>query len=248
MIRAATALLLGATLLAALVFTLWPGIDLMASAPFHDAATGTWLAETPALAFLREALWTGMELATIAFLLLFLLALARRKAAAVPARLWGFALLAMALGPGLLVNGLLKDSWGRARPRTIAEFGGEAAFTPALEIADQCARNCSFVSGEVAAAVTLSLVLWLFAAARLQGPARPALAAALSAATALSAFLRLAGGGHFLSDIVFAALFTALLTLALWRLTGAARAARRLTGTGLLADLRAPFARLRRPK
>ena len=76
MIRAATALLLGATLLAALVFTLWPGIDLMASAPFHDAATGTWLAETPALAFLREALWTGMELATIAFLLLFLLALA----------------------------------------------------------------------------------------------------------------------------------------------------------------------------
>lgn len=240
--------LLAATLVAALVFSLWPGLDLLASAPFHDAATGTWLAEAPALAFLREALWTGMEIATLGFLLLFLLALARRRTAAVPARLWGFALLAMALGPGLLVNGLLKDSWGRARPRTIAEFGGEAAFTPALEIADQCARNCSFVSGEVAAAATLSLVLWLLVSARLRGPARPALAAALVAGTALAAFLRLAGGGHFLSDIVFAALITALPTLALWRLTGAARVAPRLTVAGLMADIRAPFAALRRPK
>jgi len=240
--------LLAATLLAALVFTLWPGLDLLASAPFHDATTGAWLAEAPALAFLREALWTAMELATPAFALMFLLALARRKAAAVPARLWGFALLAMALGPGLLVNGLLKDHWGRARPRTIAEFGGEAAFTPALEIADQCAKNCSFVSGEVAAAATLSLVLWLIASARLQGAARKALAAVLVAATALSGFLRLAGGGHFLSDTVFAVLFAALLTLALWRLTGAARVAPRLTGAGLLADIRAPLAALRRPK
>jgi membrane-associated PAP2 superfamily phosphatase len=247
MTRAALSLL-AATLVAALVFTFWPGLDLLASAPFHDTATGTWLAEAPALAFLREALWTGMELATLGFALLFLLALARRRAAAVPARLWGFALLAMALGPGLLVNGLLKDNWGRARPRTVAAFGGEDVFTPAFEIADQCLKNCSFVSGEVAAAATLSLVLWLLASARLRGPARPALAAALIAGTALAGFLRLASGGHFLSDIVFAVLVTALLTLALWRLTASARAAPRLTGAAFLADLRAPFAALRRRK
>lgn len=246
--RRATTLLLIATLLAALVFSLWPGLDLLASAPFRDPATGAWLAETPALEILRETLWIGMEIATLAFVLLFLIALVLRRAANVPARLWGFAFLAMALGPGLLVNGLLKNGWGRARPRAVVEFGGEAAFTPPLEIADQCARNCSFVSGEVAAATTLSLVLWLLLSARLRGPARGMLAAALATVPALAAFVRLAGGGHFLSDILFAALLTALLTLALWHLTGASGVVQRLTGAGIMADLRAPLAAIRRPK
>jgi len=35
-----------------------------------------------------------------------------------------FVLLALVLGPGLLVNGVLKDHWNRPRPRDLVEFGG----------------------------------------------------------------------------------------------------------------------------
>ena len=35
-----------------------------------------------------------------------------------------FLILVMLLGPGLLVNGVLKEYWGRPRPRNIIPFGG----------------------------------------------------------------------------------------------------------------------------
>ena len=238
-------ILLAATALGAAVFTLWPGLDLTVSALFHDTASGAWMAEAPALAALRGLLWTAGEIAVAVFALLFALALARRGKAEVPARIWGFGLLALALGPGALVNLILKDHWGRARPRMVAEFGGDAAFTPVLQITDQCARNCSFVSGEVAMTATLSMIAWLLLSARLAGRARAAFAFALAALIIGSGFLRIAGGGHFLSDALFAALLAALLTLVLWRLTGAARVASRLTGRAVLSDLRAPFAAFR---
>ena len=52
----------------------------------------------------------------------------------------------------LLVNALLKDHWGRARPNETTLFGGDGAFSGPFVIAGQCARNCSFVSGEGAGA------------------------------------------------------------------------------------------------
>ena len=43
----------------------------------------------------------------------------------VPVRSWGYILLLYALGPGLLVDGLLKRFWGRARPADVQTFGGD---------------------------------------------------------------------------------------------------------------------------
>ncbi|QLQ19882.1 MAG: phosphatase PAP2 family protein [Exiguobacterium profundum] len=65
----------------------------------------------------------------------------------------GFVLAVYALGTGVLVHGLLKAYWGRARPAQVTEFGGIAAFTPPWLISQECTRNCSFVSGEVSGAV-----------------------------------------------------------------------------------------------
>ena len=42
--------------------------------------------------------------------------------------------LVLALGPGLIVNGLLKPSWHRPRPCDLTEFGGSAEFVPVLEL------------------------------------------------------------------------------------------------------------------
>lgn len=240
---ARAAVLLGAAFAAALVlFRGWPGIDLAVSALFRDPATGTWVGGSPAAEALREALWKATELAAAIFALALLLALVRRERAAVPARVWGFGFAALALGPGLLVNGILKAQWHRPRPRTVADFGGEADFTPAWQVAGDCARNCSFVSGEAAAILTLALVLWLIAGRRLAGAGRLVAAGGLVAAVLVTSGLRLASGGHFLSDVVFAWLLCATVTLALWRLSGADRAAALLTPAALRADIVAPFA------
>jgi lipid A 4'-phosphatase len=42
-----------------------------------------------------------------------------------------FLLLSVVIGPGLLVNTVFKDHWGRPRPRDVVEFGGPLHYRPA---------------------------------------------------------------------------------------------------------------------
>ncbi|MDO5705363.1 MAG: hypothetical protein Q4G49_09875 [Paracoccus sp. (in: a-proteobacteria)] len=103
------------------------------------------------------------------------------------------------MGPGLILNGLFKETVGRARPADITAFGGKRVFTPLLQFTDQCMSNCSFTPGEVgvtAACVMIVLVLFW------RHLPRGARAAALSAGVALvclSITLRVGLGRHFLS-------------------------------------------------
>ena len=124
-----------------------------------------------------------------------------------------FLILSSALGPGLLVNVVLKEHWGRPRPVHITQFGGHDHFVTWLDPRGKCSRNCSFVSGEASAA------FWTIAPAALAPPPwRPlAYGAALTFGFAYS-FLRIAAGGHFLSDTVFAGLFTFLVIWLLYAL------------------------------
>ena len=115
-----------------------------------------------------------------------------------------YVLVCLLVGPGLLANVVLKDHWGRARPSQVTEFGGTRTFTPALSLSDQCPRNCSFVSGEA------SLGFWWLAFGFLAAPGRRrrlVVAAGLGMGTFMGV-LRVAGGGHFLSDAIFAGLLT----------------------------------------
>lgn len=124
-----------------------------------------------------------------------------------------FAALAMALGPGLLVNIGLKDHWSRPRPVHVQEFGGKHTFRPWWKTDGGCQKNCSFVSGEVAGA------FWLVAPASLAPPpARTPLIAAAIGVGLVTALGRVAFGGHFLSDAIFAALFTLLICQLLYLL------------------------------
>ncbi|MCG8342604.1 MAG: phosphatase PAP2 family protein [Chlorobiales bacterium] len=47
-------------------------------------------------------------------------------------RVFAFVALLMVFGPGLVVNAVFKEYWGRPRPREIVEFGGQRAFVPPL--------------------------------------------------------------------------------------------------------------------
>jgi hypothetical protein len=221
-LRASAIWLLLAFGLSSAVFTLWPGLDLWFSGLFHDPATGFWLVQSRAFEFWRDLVWNlSIGLFLIALVGLIATAIGRRFLG-VAGQVWGFIAALYFLGPFLLVDRLLKEHWGRARPAQVTEFGGTEGFTPALLPTDQCADNCSFVSGEGSAAVTLGICMIML---------RPTVARWLPAAGvkawSAAAFLiplatllqRIATGRHFLSDSVFAAIFMLALALFLGRMS-----------------------------
>ena len=103
--------------------------------------------------------------------------------------------LVLVLGAGLIVNLALKNNFGRARPRDVAEFGGTKIFTPAFIVSQQCHENCSFSSGEGAAG------FFTLALAHALSRRRRIFAAALAIGVVVS-FGRVAAGAHFFSDVV----------------------------------------------
>lgn len=215
----AAVLLVAAIALSFAVFALWPGLDLAVSNLFYRPGAGFPVADVAVIEVLRLALWRLSGLMVLAALLFLLLSRATGRAPfQVPGRVWGFILLVYAFGTGLLVHCLLKPYWGRARPAQVIEFGGTAQFTPPWQISQECARNCSFVSGEVSGAVAFSVGLWAILTA-LDWRLPPAwhrrgriVAVAIPLATGLQ---RLASGRHFLSDIVLSALLTLLVAVLL---------------------------------
>lgn len=211
-----------AAVASSLFFYLFPGVDLWVTGWFYDAADGFVLADIPALRALRSSSTWVMG----GVLLLQLIQVARHalagRIAGPDARRSLWLLVGLVVGPGFLVNGLLKDHWGRPRPSATDLFGGEAPFQNAWVVSDWCDRNCSFVSGEASSAA------WLVAAA-LIAPRRFRTAA--TAVAAIYAFAlsinRVAFGGHYLSDILLAWLLCALVFMTLSRLilaTGEGRA------------------------
>jgi lipid A 4'-phosphatase len=120
-------------------------------------------------------------------------------------RHWLYLALCLIVGPLIVANLGLKDHYGRARPRNVVEFGGVKAFTPAYQPADQCSRNCSFVSGE-ASSVYIIFFAGVFL---LRRHARKMMLLGIVFGS-LAGLTRIAQGGHFLSDVVFAGIFMAL--------------------------------------
>jgi lipid A 4'-phosphatase len=126
---------------------------------------------------------------------------------------WLFLVLCLSIGPGLVANLIFKDQWGRARPKQVIEFGGTKQFTAAPLPARQCKRGCSFVSGEAS-----TTFVPFYAAAVIVPQWAAALVVTGTISGLVAGFVRISQGGHFLSDVVFAGLFMAIVVLALSRL------------------------------
>lgn len=202
------------------VFGVWPQVDLVVAGWFHDPVRGFWMAGLRAVEGLRLPIWYGAEaLAIVAATGLAVALLRRREALGLPGRVWGFVLALFVAGPGIVVNGILKEHWGRARPDTVTDFGGERLFAGPFWPSDQCAHNCSFVSGEAAAAMALGISLYVILRHLNPSPVvwRAGLVVAVTVPV-LGAALRVIAGRHFLSDVICAGLIVAGLALLFDRL------------------------------
>jgi lipid A 4'-phosphatase len=112
-----------------------------------------------------------------------------------------FMTIVMAIGPGLLVNSILKDNWGRPRPRDIIEFGGNYNYEKVLEI-DPDSKGKSFPCGHASMGFYLMTLFFIFRKNR-KLIAYFFLFIGLIYG-GLIGLARIVQGGHFASDVIWA--------------------------------------------
>ncbi len=111
-----------------------------------------------------------------------------------------FVALVMLLGPGLLVNALFKEYWGRPRPNQLAIYGGQYAYEAPLTM-DPDSPGEAFPSGHA------SMGFYFFALYFIFRGRKKNLTAWAFILTLLYGFgmglVRMVQGGHFFSDILW---------------------------------------------
>jgi lipid A 4'-phosphatase len=116
-----------------------------------------------------------------------------------------FVLTVTLVGPGLVINGVSKEFWGRPRPHQIEDFGGTQAYVPPL-IHNPGGDGMSFPSGHSAMGFALGTFYFVWRRRR------PRLAwTALLGSLILGTLIgigRMSAGDHFLSDVLWSAVFT----------------------------------------
>ena len=194
------------------VFVAAPQLDTEIAALFYSGSN-QFVARGPTGNIARNIFSTVPFLVLAAYVIAYVAARAGRVWRFAPSgRAVAFVVATMALGPGLLINFALKDHMHRPRPVHIEAFGGPMQFRPFYMADGACKKNCTFPSGEASAS------FWLVAPALLApAPLRPLAVGAALVFGAATGLLRMAFGGHFLSDVLFAALLTLLLIGACWR-------------------------------
>ena len=120
--------------------------------------------------------------------------------------------LTVILGPGLVVNGILKEYWGRPRPADLQQFGATEQYR---HFWNPGGKGCgkSFVCGHCAIAFSTCSVVALY-------PIHPVLASAGLATGliygTLMSLARISQGGHFSTDAVWAAVIVLSLIVVLY--------------------------------
>ncbi len=190
------------------VFGLYPQLDLAISRFFFNETAKDFTMGHPRwVAILRDGARTIEALlvapAVIAIVLKLLWPPRRML---ISGRAAIFLVTTLALAPGVAANVILKDNWGRPRPIDVTVFNGADPFVPWWDPRGVCPKNCSFVSGEASAG------FWTLAPASFAPPAwRPLAYAGALGFGAMMGTIRMAGGGHFFSDTVFAGVVTFLI-------------------------------------
>lgn len=109
-------------------------------------------------------------------------------------------MLTLIIGPGVLVNAIFKDHWGRPRPRQVQEFGGNWEFKEVWEPGTP-GKGKSFPCGHCSMGFFFIALYYCF---KQKHKALAYASFAVSIALGLFiGFARISQGGHFLSDVLW---------------------------------------------
>ena len=117
-------------ILTALIFILFPKIDMAVAHFFYQGEGLFFLTDTGVYRFVDDwirPLW--FWLIVIFIVLVGLNLVVRHRLLNLSQRSMAYVGLVYIMGPGLLVNGFLKSLIGRVRPRNLLEFGGQTAYS-----------------------------------------------------------------------------------------------------------------------
>ncbi|WAR42958.1 phosphatase PAP2 family protein [Methylomonas rapida] len=119
-----------------------------------------------------------------------------------------YILLVIALGPGVLVNLVVKDHWGRPRPLHTQTFGGQYAYVPPVKVGHT--PDKSFVCGHCSVGYAFFALYFLS-----QNHKTFYLILTLALAWIMG-FTRMTSGSHFLSDILWSGYLVFLVAFSLY--------------------------------
>jgi len=190
-------------LLIGVVFGLYPELDLKLASLFFDAETRSFPLKLNGWAsFARDAaMWIAWAFVLPSLVALVVKLIRPDRPLLVSGRAIVFLLVTIIMSAGILTNLTFKTYWGRPRPVVVTQFAGEQQFVPWWDPRGDCARNCSFFSGEGATA------FWTLAPAALAPPSwRPLAYTGAVVFGAVTSGLRMAFGGHFFTDVAIAGL------------------------------------------
>ena len=177
--------------------------ELRLSASFYDSVDRRWpYSLQPPWSWIDNfGRWPAILLVTLGVIgtLLGLVDRRRRELGAYALCL----LCVFALGPGLVINGLLKTCWGRPRPTQLREFDGEYQYHSVWSFGDDRKMCRSFCSGHASMGFYLftpAFFLWR----RWPRSATVVFWAGLAFGWVMG-FSRMIQGQHFLSDILWSA-------------------------------------------
>lgn len=204
------------------------GFDLGAQQWIHRVGGGSWdLGEHPFWKWLYRA--GTVPAAIVVFAATGAWAWSWKRAALRPwRRVLVFVVLAGVIGPGIVTNAILKEYWGRPRPREIVEFGGRSPFEPVLSY-DAASEGLSFPCGHA------TMGFYFLAGYFLLRRHRPGLAQAVLfgglALGGLMGIARMVQGAHFFSDVVWAAAVCWFVPMGIYHALGLDRRLLREAGT-----------------
>jgi len=126
-------------------------------------------------------------------------------------------MLVIGLGPGLVINVILKNYTGRPRPREVEEFGGKWQFKNVFEFGKP-GMGHSFPCGHCSMGFYFA-ALYVLLRRKRRKTAYAFLGGSVLFGSAMG-FARMAQGGHFLSDVIWAGGITYITAEAVYALLG----------------------------